>query len=61
MQDEENALFCESTDDWMTAFERLRDPVLRRRLGQAGRETVLERYALKAAAPRLLELLGSLR
>jgi glycosyltransferase involved in cell wall biosynthesis len=61
MHDEENALFCESTDDWMTAFERLRDPALRRRLGQAGRETVLERYALKAAAPRLLELLGSLK
>ena len=61
MRHEENGLFADSTEDWQKAFEQLRDPALRRRLGQAGRDTVLERYALNAAAPRLLELLRSVR
>ncbi len=60
MRHEENGLFADSTEAWREAFDRLRDPSLRRRLGQAGRETVLRRYALRDAAPRLLELLRSL-
>jgi len=61
MRHEENGLFADSIEDWQKAFEQLRDPALRRRLGLAGRDTVLERYALNAAAPRLLELLRSVR
>lgn len=57
MRHEENGLFAGSTAAWSEAFERLRDPALRHRLGEAGRATVEDRYALRDAAPRLLELL----
>ena len=57
IRDGENGLFADSTDAWLDAVNRLRDPDLRRRLGEAGRETVVSRYSLKQAAPRLLELL----
>lgn len=60
MRHDEDGLFADSDGEWAQALERLRDPVLRRRLGEAGRETVLARYALSSAAPRLLELLRSL-
>lgn len=53
----ENGLFAETTEDWLNALERLRDPQLRARLGQAGRETVLAAYSLQRAAPLMLELL----
>ncbi|MBI5093910.1 MAG: glycosyltransferase family 4 protein [Candidatus Hydrogenedentes bacterium] len=55
----ENGFFADSTSEWRDAFERLRDPELRRRIGQAGRATVEARYALSGAAPRLVELLES--
>ena len=57
IRDGENGLLAESTEDWLDAIERLRDPELRARLGQAGRETVVAEYSLNRAAPRLLELL----
>jgi len=60
MRHEENGLLAGSTEAWREAFERLRDPALRRRLGEAGRATVERRYALRDAAPRLGELLRSL-
>ncbi len=57
----ENGLFADEPAAWRDAFERLRDPVLRRSLGEAGRATVEGDYSLKAAAPRLLSLLEGLR
>lgn len=55
-----NGLLADSTAQWRKAFDDLRDPAMRQRLGEAGRATVEERYALKSAAPRLLELLESI-
>ena len=57
IRDGENGLFADSTEGWLDAVDRLRDPELRRRLGEAGRETVVSSYSLKHAAPRLLQLL----
>ena len=54
IQHEENGLLADSDAEWRTALERLRD-----RLGQAARATVEERYSLRTAAPRMLELLES--
>jgi glycosyltransferase involved in cell wall biosynthesis len=57
IRDGENGLFADSADAWLDAIDRLRDPALRQRLGEAGRETVVSHYALKQAAPRLVEIL----
>jgi glycosyltransferase involved in cell wall biosynthesis len=57
---DQNGLFAGPTPKWWEAFERLRDPGLRRRLGEAGRATVEGRYSLRHAAPKLLELLRSM-
>jgi glycosyltransferase involved in cell wall biosynthesis len=57
IRDGENGLFADSTGAWLHAIDRLRDPALRRRLGEAGRETVVAAYSLNRAAPRLLQLL----
>jgi glycosyltransferase involved in cell wall biosynthesis len=57
IQDGENGLFAETLDEWHAALERLRDPALRRRLGEAGRRTVEEKYSLRVAAPQLLSIL----
>jgi len=54
---DENGLVADRPQAWREAFDRLRDPALRRRLGEAGRATVVERYSLAKAAPRLLALL----
>jgi len=53
----ENGLFADAPEQWRDALERLRDPELRRRLGEAGRATVESRFSLRVAAPRMLELL----
>lgn len=46
------------TEEWVASLRRLiRDPALRRALGQRGRERVEERYSLKAQTPRLAEVL----
>ncbi|MBX7255832.1 MAG: glycosyltransferase family 4 protein [Candidatus Hydrogenedentes bacterium] len=57
IQHGENGLFADSTQEWRDAFERLRDPRERARIGDAGRQTVIERFSLASAAPRLVALL----
>ncbi len=54
-----NGMVANSSTEWAAALDALRDPSLRRELGEAGRATVEARYALNRAAPRLLELLES--
>lgn len=60
IQHEHNGLFAEQTEEWRAAIDRLRDPVYRKQLGEAARATVEERYSLRVAAPRMLEILRSL-
>lgn len=52
-----NGLFADSDEEWTDAFERLRDPSERKRLGDAGRATVEGSYSLKAQAPKYIEIL----
>ncbi|MFO7974079.1 MAG: glycosyltransferase family 4 protein [Candidatus Hydrogenedentota bacterium] len=56
----ENGLLADSHADWQCAFERLRDPEVRRQLGERGRATVESQFSLKGAVPRMVELLESL-
>ncbi len=59
IEHEVNGLLADSTQDWLDAFERLRDDAFRKRLGQAARRTIEERYSLKKAAPQLKGFLES--
>lgn len=60
LRHDENGLLAKSTQEWLEAFERLRDPALRQRLSAAGRSLVEEQYSLRKAAPQLLEALRAL-
>lgn len=51
IQDGKNGLLVRSEDEWVNALERLvRDPALRRKLGEAARRDAVERYSTKALA-----------
>jgi glycosyltransferase involved in cell wall biosynthesis len=58
VRDGENGLLASTDEEWIEAIGRLADdPGLRKKLGQAGRETVLERYSGQRWAPRFLRVL----
>lgn len=57
IEDGVNGVFADTPEQWMDAVERLRDPALRKRIGDAGRATVETRFALRDAAPRLRAIL----
>lgn len=49
-----NGFLASSEDEWVEKLTRLADdPALRRRLGEAGRQTIEERYSLRVNAPRM--------
>jgi len=49
---------AKTTEDWVDRLSSLiESPELRCRIGQAGRQTVEEKYSLRSQAPRLLEVL----
>ena len=54
IQDDVNGLLAETPGAWRMAFEQLRDPSERQRIGEAGRRTVEEKFSLRVAAPKLL-------
>lgn len=57
LQDRVNGLYADSCEEWLAAFEHLREAGVRRAIGGAGRETVERDYSLKHAAPRMLGFL----
>jgi glycosyltransferase involved in cell wall biosynthesis len=53
-----NGFLASTPEEWVECIRALiHDPDLRRRMGQAARQTVLERYSVKATAPVYLEIL----
>lgn len=56
----ENGFFAESPDDWADALEKLKDPALRARFGQAARKAVLEKYSIPTIAKQYLSVLQEL-
>jgi glycosyltransferase involved in cell wall biosynthesis len=60
IMEDENGLLADSLPDWERQLTRLiESPELRRRLGEAGRRSVEQRYSLTALAPRLADVLTS--
>jgi glycosyltransferase involved in cell wall biosynthesis len=58
IQDGVNGFLASSDDEWVEKIERLiADPGLRRRLGEAGRKTIEERYSLAVNAPKLVAMM----
>jgi glycosyltransferase involved in cell wall biosynthesis len=60
IQDGENGFLASTEDEWVDKLGRLlRSVELRRRLGQAGRVTVEQKYSAVAQAPRVYEVFKS--
>jgi glycosyltransferase involved in cell wall biosynthesis len=60
IQDGENGFIAGTEDEWVDKLSRLlRSAELRRRLGQAGRVTVEEKYSAISQAPRVYEIFKS--
>jgi glycosyltransferase involved in cell wall biosynthesis len=58
VKDGENGLVASTESEWIEAIGRLADdPALREKLGQAGRQTIVERYSGQRWAPRFLDVL----
>jgi len=57
-----NGYLADSTDEWLGALRRLiHDAELRLKMGQAGRYRAEKMYNLQLTAPKLLDLLSSVR
>ena len=55
-----NGFLAATEDEWVEKLTRLADdPALRRRMGEAGRQTIEERYSLRVNAPRMADALRS--
>lgn len=52
-----DALFARSPGEWLQHLQTLRDPVVRRTMGRAARESVLRRYSKEEQAHRLIAVL----
>jgi glycosyltransferase involved in cell wall biosynthesis len=60
IQDNENGFLAATEDEWVAKLTQLlRSAELRRRLGQAGRATVEEKYSAVTQAPRVYEIFRS--
>jgi glycosyltransferase involved in cell wall biosynthesis len=56
-----NGFFAHGEADWRAALESLRDPALRRRMGEHARRSVLEPYSVQEQARLLIDVLSRLR
>jgi glycosyltransferase involved in cell wall biosynthesis len=55
-----NGFLARTALDWKQNLEELRDPVVRRRIGELAREAVVDNYSMRAQAARLIEVLNGI-
>lgn len=57
IQHGENGLLALSNDEWLNCFEKLIDDAeLRKKLGEAGRQTIVENYSAESSAAKFAEV-----
>lgn len=57
IQDGKNGFLCSTEDEWYERLLKLcNDPELRKRMGNAGRKTVEDKYSINIWAPKLAEI-----
>ncbi len=56
----QNAFLVQNKADWLSCLTALRDPALRRSIGQQARQTALAEYSMERQAEKLLVVLRSL-
>jgi glycosyltransferase involved in cell wall biosynthesis len=60
IQDSENGLLARDPSEWVAKLKLLlHSPELRRKLGEAGRQTVAKSYSAEVIAPKVLEIFRS--
>lgn len=60
IKDGENGFIADGPEEWIEKIKKLMDSAdLRKRIGEAGRKTVEERYSAQVQAPRVLEIFRS--
>ena len=52
-----NGFLADTSEEWADALRKLADPELRRRMGEAARATVAERYSTAVVGPQLAAIL----
>lgn len=61
IEHEKNGLLADTTENWISALSMLIDnDELRKKLGEEGRKTVVEKYSVEANKHKYLEILNSL-
>ncbi len=55
-----NGFLAESRNDWLGCLDQLRDPKLRRSIGEKARASVLQRYSMEEQARRFLLVIENL-
>ena len=60
VQQGHNAFLARDTAEWLACLTALRDPALRRHIGQEARRTALAQYSMERQAERLVAVLRSL-
>ncbi len=57
IQNGENGYLCSEADEWQKVLTKLiEDPELRKTIGKKGRETVQEKYSVRANTDKYLKL-----
>lgn len=60
VQQGRNAFLAQNQAEWLNCLSALRDPALRRSMGQQARQTALAEYSMERQAEKLLAVLGTL-
>ena len=56
----ENGFLAEGKKEWLDAFEKLKDPKIRQKIGEAGFKSVVKKFSIQTIGQKWLKLLKSI-